>query len=338
MAGIFGVFNSKKTKFNIEEPKEPKKPVRETARVSSVRRDASRPERKKHVSKEKDKPRARRTIYSETINVDKEAKVDPSLFATSQIESIRAGKKKRMRTWSVFAVVLALALTVFFVFLCMRIFFKVGRIECVGIDKYDTDEIIEYTGIKIGDGLYSVNRQSVQALLHARYPYLINVRIIRELPDGIVISAEEDTAAYYTEFGGRCYVLSDSLRLLEYVPDIGIARERYPELLEVSLPPVKEAIIGEEVVFMNENYTGIVKQVISDIESCERADKIKYIDIEDRYSISAEYAARITVRLGDYKDLASKLRFAFAIIDDFPDTSKGEVNVGSVEKGYADLN
>ena len=54
----------------------------------------------------------------------------------------------------------------------MSVFFRVSNIEVIGADHYTSSEIIEASGIKNGDNLMFVNRDSVADKIYNRLIYI----------------------------------------------------------------------------------------------------------------------------------------------------------------------
>lgn len=328
MGDTFSVFKRKgKPKFHIEEPKHKREAVKVTAK-----RRAGAGERRKAEKK----MRPKRTLYEDTINIDPTGSVDSAEYATASIESIRARKNRGKIAWGVGVAVLITALVAVLVFVGMMVFFRIESVSCQGVTMYDEEEIIAASGITVGEHLYKVNGGAIAEELRARFPYLKEIKVKADLPTGIVITVTEDEAAYFTDIGGRYYILSPQMRVLESLPATDASLEPFEgKLLQLDLPSVSRAVVGESVQYFSAVSEKYVGEVMTALTQCEQADGIVSIDLSSRFDISFSYERRITVLLGRDADIEAKLKFAFAIIDEFSEDATGTVSAETVEEGYA---
>ncbi|MCI8331842.1 MAG: FtsQ-type POTRA domain-containing protein [Clostridiales bacterium] len=334
MADTFSIIKRKsKPKFK-KEKKTPKSSAvpKQKVRVTSTRRAepaAAAKDRPKRTSPAK--TRAKRTLYEDTIHVTSRYRGEAP---TSAFSAIQAKKRTRKILWAVFSAVFVVALTAVLVWICLLYFFKVESINCEGITLYEGDEIIEASGITIGEQMFHINSSAIEKALCERYPYLINVQIRREMPSTIVIKAEEDTAAYYIALCGEYCILSEQMRVLEMVSDEDIVTSRHKGIVKLALPRVTGAIVGSEVEFLHTRNKAYINQVINALLHSERSQSVKYIDLSNKFDIKFNYAGRIDVLLGDESNVEEKIQFAFKMIDDYSDFATGEVSVENLETGY----
>lgn len=119
----------------------------------------------------------------------------------------RKHKRRRGRFAFLFRLlcVLALAAAVFF---GATVFFQVGEITVSGNSHYDQERVIQASGIQLGDNLYRMNKFEVRDAILEELPYVEDVLIRRSLPDTIVITVTEWTAAARIEVPERGVVQS----------------------------------------------------------------------------------------------------------------------------------
>ena len=329
MGDTLSVFKRKsKPKFNI--PKEDKPKV-QRVKVTSKRRDTE-----KKVRKAADKHRPKRTLYEDTINIDRSGAIAPEEYKTASIDAIRAEKRKKYLVWSIFFDVLVTALVGVVVWFGMMFFFKIETVECEGITVYDTADIIGESGLAVGGKMYGIDSDEMIERLGARFPYLMNIRIDRRLPSTVVIIAEEDTALYYTELGGKYYLLSEELRVLESSQSQALIAEN-EKLLHIVLPDVARAVVGEKVQYFRAKNEEYVLTTLESIMALPQVGSINVVDMSDRFELTLRYDNRINVELGEAEDIPSKVRFAFAMIDEFSEFATGTVSARSVESGYVSI-
>ena len=116
------------------------------------------------------------------------------------------------RLLSVIAVLAAVAVA------CV-VFFRVNHIEVEGNQRYSAQEIIDASGIQIGDNLVALPRGRIASNILSKLPYVEGVVPRRALPDGVVLVVTERTAAASVDTGEGRWLISIQGKLLE--PDPG---------------------------------------------------------------------------------------------------------------------
>ena len=108
------------------------------------------------------------------------------------------------------------------VVLACVVFFRVNSVEVMGNVRYTAEEIIEASGIRIGDNLVGLSRSRVSAAICTKLPYVENVSIKKVLPDGVVLKVSERVAAASVESAEGRWLISAQGKLLE--KDTGAAK------------------------------------------------------------------------------------------------------------------
>ena len=75
------------------------------------------------------------------------------------------------------------------------VFFRVEQVEVTGNSRYTAEEIQTASGIKAGDNLFHMNKFQIEGEMRHGLPYLEEVSIRRQLPNGVVIAVKEWGAA-----------------------------------------------------------------------------------------------------------------------------------------------
>lgn len=101
------------------------------------------------------------------------------------------------------------------------VFFRVEEIQVVGNSRYSAQEIIDVTGVKIGDNLFMLDRAKLARGIQNRLPYIRTVSIRRALPDGLVITVTEGKAVAAVAYEGSWWLMDSGGKLLESAPSAG---------------------------------------------------------------------------------------------------------------------
>lgn len=71
------------------------------------------------------------------------------------------------------------------------VFFRVETVTVTGNQRYTGEEIIEASGIRMGDNLYALNKVRIDRRIRTRLPYIGELSINRSLPSTILINVTE---------------------------------------------------------------------------------------------------------------------------------------------------
>ena len=89
-------------------------------------------------------------------------------------------KSRHRRSGAVFKV-LAVLITAVSILLAMSVFFKISRIDVAGAESYSPEEIIEASGIEVGENLFFVDRFGAASHIFAELPYIDTVTVSRKV-------------------------------------------------------------------------------------------------------------------------------------------------------------
>lgn len=79
------------------------------------------------------------------------------------------------------------------VVMALTLFFRVDTIEVTGTERYTEKDVIEASGIQLGDNLFLLNKYEAARSIAEQLPYIDieDIRIRRELPDTLLIDVAE---------------------------------------------------------------------------------------------------------------------------------------------------
>ena len=134
------------------------------------------------------------------------------------------------------------------VVMALTLFFRVDTIEVTGTERYTEKDVIEASGIQLGDNLFLLNKYEAARSIAEQLPYIDieDIRIRRELPDTLLIDVAECGTPLAVIQDGSAWLLSPKGKIVEHgdADDI-IERPQnpYTQKLLASLPlpdPVKQ--------------------------------------------------------------------------------------------------
>ncbi len=203
----------------------------------------------------------------------------------------------------------------------LSIFFKVGTVEVSGTVKYDAWTVRQASGIRDGENLLTLDKNSVSANILDNLPYVSEVQVGRKLPGTVVIEVTEMEVAYPAQdAAGDWWLLSAEGRIIDTCS--ASDAEDMTKILGVKLdaPAVGSmAKAYEEPAAADENGTTIpvtvynqerLNTALSVIEALEQAGFVGSMDSVDVTKINELqlwYDGRFQILLGDTSQLVKKL-------------------------------
>lgn len=132
----------------------------------------------------------------------------------------KSRRRTRGRFPGLYKVVSAVLILAAVVAAC-AVFFRVGEIQVTGNSRYTAQEIIDVTGVKVGDNLFLLDRARLAREIQSRLPYIQTVSVCRALPDGLIITVTEGKAVAAVAHEGRWWLLDSGGKLLEAASSAG---------------------------------------------------------------------------------------------------------------------
>lgn len=239
---------------------------------------------------------------------------------------------------SVALIILLGVLLLFTVVDFLRGFLEVKRFEIVGDDPpYLAGEVAESAGIEKGDKLYRIDRSRAEKEIIKNCAYIEKVNIKRSFPNKVKFVVECYEPIWYIEISGDFYVLDENLRVLEETKNE--QRLYDSDITKLTLPNVKKAIVGEEIVFgSSEVETEATIEIMQTILSSPIRNMLSSADIDNRYDIHFELdsvvddiklSGKFLVSVGGYSKLETKLEYVARAIakESFENVGGGTINV-----------
>ena len=223
-------------------------------------------------------------------------------------------------------------------------FLVIDSFKVVGDCPYEASELAAGADIKKGDKLYRIDVKEAEKEILLNCTYLADIKIKRSFPNKMKFVVESYEPVWYLEISGDFYVLDRELRVLEETKNE--ARLYENNLIKLTLPKVKTAIVGEILTFgSSDGETEATFSIMETILTSPAFEMISGADIDNRYDIHFEFDKFIiptegsidyvelcdgaTVNIGGYEKLATKLEYIVRALlrEDFSSASGGIVDV-----------
>lgn len=205
-------------------------------------------------------------------------------------------RRRRGRFGALYKVLSILLAAAAVVVACV-VFFRVNSIEVTGNVRYTASEVIQASGIQMGDNLIALPRSRVSAAIRRQLPYVENVAIRKALPDGVVLKVTERVAAASVPSAEGRWLMSAQGKLLEL--DSGVQAMAITGLTAVGPYAGGMVQVAEE----EEDTLAYVKELLAVLEDRGWLPQCTALDCSAVTSMTLDYGIyRVKLpRGGDYE-------------------------------------
>lgn len=96
------------------------------------------------------------------------------------------------------------------------VFFRVNQVTVEGNSRYSAQEIIDASGVELGENLLLISKPQTSGNITRKLPYVQNVAVIRRPPDGLVLRITESTAAAAVQVEDAWWLMDARGKLLDW--------------------------------------------------------------------------------------------------------------------------
>ena len=235
----------------------------------------------------------------------------------------KRSKYKRRRTRGRFAF-LYKALT--FLVICgaiavaLAFFFKVETIVVTGNARYSEQQIVEASGLHIGDNMFLLNKFDAAERIRSELPYVEAVRISRQLPDTLHIVITESASTMAVEQNGRLWLFCNNGKLVEDVP-----ADKKTKCTRVTGLTLKDPQPGRIIEGEDEAVCQQLLELMELLNAKEMLTQVQAIHLEDPSVITLRYKKAFDVQIPWHADFDYKLNYLAAVIEKLEENEKGTI-------------
>ena len=248
-------------------------------------------------------------------------------------------RRKRLSAYIVYYIIFGILAVVIITVLSTTVLFNLSKYRITGDTVYTEQQIIDATGVNVGDNLILMDAGAVKDRLIAALPYVDKVEVSRNIfTCALEIKLNPATAVANIKKNDRYYLVSENGRIMDAelkAPDkncvvvLGFDPEyaKSGDFLSVTdegsrnmLTKLLRAVKTYDEIDDENEYEAQQKYdcVFALIELCKELDisgHIKTIDISSIYGIKLNYDNKLTLELGDMTDAKLKLTVGKNLID-----------------------
>lgn len=224
--------------------------------------------------------------------------------------------RRRKRLLLIFYLVTFLIAIGAAVVLSITVLFRIDTIQVTGQSRYTEQEIVQMSGIKVGENLFLADTATAKQQIEEKLPYIGRAKVSRRLPAKILITVEEAEISGAVEYNGGYAIVSPEGKVLEITSAIP---EGYSLIEGLDL---KSADLGKKIVYEDPEKQEMFTELAQSLAEHGIAP-ITRMDLTNLYDIVVEYDGRITMEFGLPSDIDFKVRFAKTILSE-PDMAEAQ--------------
>ena len=265
---------------------------------------------------------------------------------------------------AIIGVLCVLAVLVVGIVLSINLLFKVTDFRVENADRttpantgiYTEQQLIDATGIQVGDNLYGFSTKEKSDQLLAQMPYLDVAVVTRQAPGTVIIRVQPAVERFKMEYSGSWLVLSEQLKVLRVEPAepdnlvqldalLPEGRGHHAGQLPDTGCPQRADRPGNGHAKRHRNAgkcrrsrygTGtpneVLNELLSELDQYGLLDGTTVLTMQNMTELSFLYQGRVSVQLGTANNLDYKIRFAAYIILD-----TGGDGLASSDRGTLDV-
>ena len=283
-------------------------------------------------------------------------KIKASRPATSASNTRRRSSRRTLHY--IFFILFGIAV---FITLSLTVLFKIENITVTGCTKYTESEIIESSGILIGDNLFRLSASEISEKLTEQYPYIESVSIHRVFPPAIEIKIKQSIPVAVLKQKNNEYVLitqagrvlergnlllSDDCLLVigvdvkDYIPGDSLGtwnaepRASRDETQDERTERLRRNETAKEQAEQEIEALKMMGYFFDAIKATDFHD-ITNLDISNRLDMQFMFENRLLVKLGSEAGLADKLLFVRIVATEhLHPMAHGTINAADLALNY----
>lgn len=235
----------------------------------------------------------------------------------------RYGAARKKRRKSLFAPISILLVGVAVIF-GMGVFFRVQEIEVTGSVSYTDEEVIDASGIDIGDNLFFINRISASSRIFSRLPFVEEASIERILPNKLVITVDESFALAYVSWEGQSWMMTGNCKLLGSGEGDELSGLIHVLNVFPTNPKAGEIMTVEAGESLKLTY---LQTLLHAMQQLGITTDVADLDMQNPANPTFRYLDRFTVKMGPNDNTEYKLRMLLSAVDQMESDITGTVDL-----------
>ena len=208
--------------------------------------------------------------------------------------------------------------------------FRVKKIIVEGNSLYSAEQIIESSGIEVGEELLALDIDEVIDNILNDCPYVDSISVSNESITSIRITVKEKGNIMYTAFNDKYVAFDSNFHVLAESQ----SEDVFDSFIKVDMPQIAALSVGGEMHFANaDTDMSYVGELLGKLDEEGILSKVTSIDFSKKFQVSYVTDGTCRVHLGRVGELDTKLMLVDQILKNKDDNSVyAVVDVSSTEK------
>lgn len=215
-------------------------------------------------------------------------------------EARRQAYRRRLRRRRIALVVSALMLVLLIGVGVLMALMDVTAIYVEGETRYSYEQIVDKSGLDVGQNLLSVNKQEAHDRLREAFPYLATIEVGNASFSELRITVTEVQVMAAVRVGDDYIIAGENNRALERMP----VKEAASDLLKIKGATLQSETIGDDL--MDERSLRICQTIMAAAKQYG-LDQLTSIDITQKNRISIKLNKRLQVMLGNETNIPTQI-------------------------------
>lgn len=247
-------------------------------------------------------------------------------YERNNVDITEFRKKKVKSAGRITAIAIVGLLSVLFVagFLYLTLsLFKLEKVTVSGSERYIEQDIVDALGFSNGTNLFYLDAKKVAEDIERKFPYVETAKVKKDFPHTLAVEVTETDARFIFEGEDCCYLVSPKMKVLAEVSKMS----DYYVFVDYNIE--KTQVAGESFVFNKALDKTAFTAVISALESNDLMKSVTEIDFSDKFALSISYEGRITLSVGDYRQIEDSIAVCAKFLKTRTGDDRGTVFISS---------
>lgn len=215
----------------------------------------------------------------------------------------RRHNRRRKGSRLAFRIILLILLLGVIACAALTLLCKAETIEIVGSTRYDSDLVLQASGVTQGDSLLMMNGASISEKVSTTLPYVQKIVLHRTLPSKVVLEVVEAVPDW-------AYVMEDTVALCDGEDKLLETLEALPQNVPLVLGcELNLGQAGSTVEWKSSEQQTRMNEITRLLEKIELTNITRY-DLRDEVGLKLYYRDAIELDFGSQSNFEYKLRFA----------------------------
>lgn len=243
-----------------------------------------------------------------------------------RMEEKRRRRKQERRRWKLIRYLLALVA----ILLATNIFFQISDIQVEGNVLYSESDVIEASGLKIGESSLAISDWMIARRIRAELPGISSAKVMLAIPDTLHIRISETPALAVLETEAGPVMLSRECKVVNgyYGDEAELIHIRGISPVSTDVGELLGVSAGESAKLT------YLQELLPMLEKEDVLGAVQDIDISNVSDLHFYYEGRFTVRLGGQDKLLSKLDRLRRIVSTLNIGDSGILDLSTEHEGH----